>query len=54
MPVEGALIYHKAPDNVILAFQISCAMPEGDSAICATTIADWIGRVATAYAIPTS
>jgi hypothetical protein len=51
VPVEGALIYHTAPDNVILAFQISCALPATDVELCTTVIDDWIGRVTTAYAI---
>jgi hypothetical protein len=51
VPVTGALIYHVAPDNVILAFQISCALPEADAAICGVVVDDWIGRIATQYDI---
>jgi hypothetical protein len=51
VPVHGALIYHAGPDNLLLAFQISCALPDEDAAICATAIDDWIARIATQYDI---
>jgi hypothetical protein len=51
VPVQGALIYHTATDNAILAFQISCALPAADAVLCTTVIDDWIDRVATAYDI---
>jgi len=45
--VQGALIYHVAPDNVIMAFQISCALPTTDSAVCGAIVDDWVARIRT-------
>lgn len=52
VPVRGALLFHTASDNTMLALQISCALPESDAAICATVVDDWLDRVTAAYDIP--
>ncbi len=54
VPVVGALIYDTALDGLILAFQISCAMPETDGSVCTAIVDDWVARIRTAYAIGSS
>jgi hypothetical protein len=51
VPVKGVLVYHTAPDNFIVAFQLSCAMPQADAAVCAAVIDDWLGRIREAYGL---
>jgi hypothetical protein len=49
--VDGALIYHTQPDNVLVAFQISCALKPADAAACGPIVDDWVARVAQAYGV---
>ena len=48
-PVSGALIYHTEADNLIVAFQVSCAMQPADAPLCEAVIDDWVERIATAF-----
>jgi hypothetical protein len=47
--VEGALIYHSTPDNLVVAFQISCAMTTTDAAACGPVVDHWLARISAAY-----
>ena len=49
VPVDGALIYHVSSDNVILAFQISCAMRPADGALCVPIVDDWVARIRSTF-----
>jgi len=51
-PVSGAVIYHPQPDNVVVAFQISCAMNAADARACGAVIDDWVGRIGQSYGVP--
>ncbi len=47
--VAGALIYHAESDSLILAFQISCAMPPDAGPVCAAVVDDWVRMISTSY-----
>lgn len=49
--VEGALIYHSAPNNLDVAFQISCARTSVDAAACRPIVDDWIARTTAAVGL---
>ena len=52
--VDGALVYHVEPDNLIVAFQISCAMKPADAPACDPIIDQWLDLIARSYNVPRS
>jgi hypothetical protein len=44
-PVHGGLVFHDAGDGLKVAFQVSCAMPQEDEALCRYLVFDWVERL---------